>query len=93
MLIRSHIAAQNAAILGIKENVFGGSQQVLHIILGPVFLTYLVQSVSCDLAVQRPYHGRAPSPFVEGEKLFFRQERVPAQFCLCIRRRGGREEY
>lgn len=50
MLIRSHIAAQNAAILGIKENVFGGSQQVLHIILGPVFLTYLVQSVSCDLA-------------------------------------------
>lgn len=31
MLISSHIAAQNAAILGIKENVFGGSQQVLHI--------------------------------------------------------------
>jgi len=31
MLFSSHTAAQNDAILGIRENEFGGSQQAPHI--------------------------------------------------------------
>lgn len=53
-------------------------------ISGPVFLTYLVQSVSCDLAVQRPYHGRVPSPVVEGEKLLCKNVYLHNSVCVYV---------